>query len=174
MATSTPAIPATSTTFEHECVSFFAEIVQLFGVPKSVGQIYGLLYASPAPLGFAEILECLEISKGSVSQGLQLLRSLGAINEAELKNGVARGTAYEPELSLRQLVTGVLRERIAPMASSGTDRLKRLKELAGQQPANTEFYLERVSQLTTWSKRFTTVLPILTALLGPKKRSKKK
>ncbi len=174
MATTTTLSTAATTAFEDECVDFFAEIVQLFGVPKSVGQIYGLLYASPEPLGFTEILERLEISKGSVSQGLQLLRSLGAINEAELKDGAARGVLYEPELSLRQLVTGILRERIAPMASTGVHRLKRLKELAGQSPDNAKFYLDRVSQLTTWSKRFTTVLPVLTALLGPKKKSKKK
>ena len=76
-------------------MAFFAEIVQLFGIPKSVGQIYGLLYASPKPLGFTAIVERLEISKGSASQGLQLLRSLGAINEAEAKDGTARGVAYE-------------------------------------------------------------------------------
>lgn len=153
-------------------MSFFAEIVQLFGVPKSVGQIYGLLYASPEPLGFSDIVDRLEISKGSASQGLQLLRSLGAINEDEQKNGTTRGVAYKPELSLRQLVTGVLRERIAPMASTGTGRLKRLKELAEQTPENTKFYLERAKQLEHWRKRFTTVMPLLTALLGPKKKSK--
>jgi hypothetical protein len=166
-------------------VSFFAEVVQLFGVPKSVGQIFGLLYASPAPLGFPDIVERLEISKGSASQGLQLLRSLGAINEvarpsqisnqgseSEIATRVSRRVAYEPELSLRQLVTGVLRERIAPMASTGADRLKRLKSLAERAPENTKFYLDRTKQLEIWRKRFTTVMPILTALLGPKKKLK--
>lgn len=153
-------------------MSFFSDVVQLFGVPKSVGQIYGLLYASPAPLGFPDIVERLEISKGSASQGLQLLRSLGAINEAEDKRNGSRGVAFEPELSLRQLVTGVLRERIAPMASTGADSLKRLKDLAERAPENTKFYLERAKQLETWRKRFTTVMPLLTALLGPKKKSK--
>ncbi|MFT3867320.1 MAG: transcriptional regulator [Nibricoccus sp.] len=146
--------------------------MQLFGVPKSVGQIYDLLYASPEPLGFTEIMERLEISKGSTSQGLQLLRALGAIVEAHQTDGATRGVAYEPELSLRQLVTGVLRERIAPMASTGVDRLKRLKDLAEQSPANSKFYLGRAKQLETWRKRFTTVMPLLTALLGPKKKTK--
>jgi DNA-binding transcriptional regulator GbsR (MarR family) len=141
-------------------------------VPKSVGQIYGLLYASPEPLGFPDIVERLEISKGSASQGLQLLRSLGAINEADQNDVTTRGVAYEPELSLRQLVTGVLRERIAPMASTGADRLKRLKELAEQAPEDTKFYLGRAKQLEIWRKRFTTVMPLLTTLLGPKKKSK--
>ena len=174
MASRSTAEVAASPSFEQECVLFFAEIVQLFGVPKSVGQIYGVLYASPEPLSFSDIVERLDISKGSASQGLQLLRSLGAIVDAE-SNGRAsdaRGAAYEPELSLRQLVTGVLRERIAPMATTGTDRLKRLKVLAEKSPANSKFYLGRAKQLETWRKRFTTVLPLLTALLGPKKKSK--
>lgn len=145
-----------------------------------MGQIYGLLYASPEPLGFSDIVERLEISKGSASQGLQLLRSLGAINEVARSSVIANQesqikrsvVAYEPELSLRQLVTGVLRERVAPMASTGADRLKRLKELAEESPANTKFYLGRTRQLDHWRKRFTTVLPLLTALLGPKTKSK--
>ena len=171
--------------FELECALFFAEIVQLFGIPKSVGQIYGLLYASPQPLGLSAITEILAISKGSASQGLQLLRSLGAIHEAapsaatptfDLNRSGAvtprasRGVAYEPELSLRQFVTGILRERIAPSASAGADRLKHLRQLAGQSPAHAAFYLDRVSQLSTWSKRSTTVLPLLSALLGPGKK----
>jgi DNA-binding transcriptional regulator GbsR (MarR family) len=151
-------------------VAFFAEIVQLFGIPKSVGQIYGLLYASPQPLGFTAIFERLEISKGSASQGLQLLRSLGAINEAEAKDGATRGVAYEAELSLRQLVTGVLQERLAPLSSAGAQRLKRLKQLAEQAPENAQFYLDRTKQLENWRKRFSTVTPLLTALLGPSKK----
>ncbi len=175
LATNSPSVSAPDRGFEQECVEFFAEIVQLFGVPKSVGQIYGALYASPEPLGFPEIVERLDISKGSASQGLQLLRSLGAINETEA-NGKGsenqRVVRYEPELSLRQLMSGVLRERIAPMANTGSDRLKRLKKLAEQSPANTKFYLGRAKQLETWRKRFTTVMPLLSALLGPKKKKR--
>ncbi len=171
MAKSSSVSAPIPTSFEGECVAFFAEIVQLFGIPKSVGEIYGLLYASPQPLGFTAIVERLEISKGSASQGLQLLRSLGAIKEAEQKEGTNRGVSYEPELSLRQLLTGILRERIAPTAGAGADRLKHLKQLAVQSPAHSAFYLDRVSQLTTWSKRLRTVLPLLSALLdfGKKK-----
>jgi hypothetical protein len=71
--------------FETECVVFFAEVVQAFGVPRSVGQIYGLLFATAEPLSFSDIVERLDISKGSISQGLQFLRSVGAINLAEAK-----------------------------------------------------------------------------------------
>ena len=156
--------------FALECARLFGEFAQSFGVPRSTGQIYGLLFASPSPLCFSNIVEYLDISKGSASQGLQLLRSLGAINEA--KGTDTRRVVYDPELSLRQLVTGVLRERVAPMASTGADRLKRLRELAEDAPENTKFYLGRAKQLETWRKRFTTVMPLFIVLLGPNKKSK--
>ncbi len=148
------------------------------GVPKSVGQIYGLLYASLAPLSFSDIVERLDISKGSASQGLQLLRSLGAINVADpLKpqaghlpssEGRGRGPAYKPELSLRKLMSGVLQGKIKPLATTGGDRLERLRILAKRDGEGSDFYLDRVKQLNTWRKRLKTVLPVLSALLGSK------
>jgi hypothetical protein len=189
--------------FQNECATFFSEVVQVFGVPKSVGQIYGLLYASPEPLSFSDIVERLEISKGSASQGLQLLRSLGAIKVADAKRCPLSGAltagdsaepgalrlsrnpshfhlhsggeaprriAYEPELSLRRLVSGVMQERISPLAVAGTDRLGRLRELAESGGGASDFYLDRVKQLETWRRRLRTVLPVLSMLLGPKSR----
>lgn len=162
--------------FEQECVAFFEEAVQVFGVPKSIGQIYGILYASREPLSFSDIVDRLKISKGSASQGLALLRSLGAINVAGADAQVSGGSTpsssrvtYEPELSLRRLVSGVLRERIAPMAANGADRLKRLGDLANQVSEDDDFYVDRVKQLNTWRRRLKTVLPVLTTLLGPKR-----
>jgi hypothetical protein len=180
-------------------------LVQVLGVPKSVGQIYGLLYASLEPLSFSDIVERLEISKGSASQGLQLLRSLGAIKLAEpfkaasgifdqakregsqIKRGVeppasnshlhfhSQGDAprrdyYEPELGLRKLVSGVLRERVMPLATARVDRLTRLRELAEQDGEGRDFLLDRVRQLENWRRRLRTVLPVLSMLLGPKSK----
>lgn len=163
--------------FERECTQLFSEVVQVLGVPRSVGQIYGLLFASATPLSFSDIVERLEISKGSASQGLQLLRALGAIKPVaiegsqsdEQSGGKARGY-YEPELSLRKLVSGVLQERIVPMTTTGSDHFARLRLLAEEGGKRNNFLIERVEQLETWRKRFRSVLPILSALFGPKKQ----
>jgi len=178
--------------FEQECMDFFAEMVQVFGVPKSVGQIYGLLYASPEPLSFSDIVDRLDISKGSASQGLQLLRTLGAINIAETKRKAQSGKQvvsplapgapvvsavessrreyFEPELGLRKLVSGVLQERVSPLATAGAERLSRLRGLAEQGGEGRDFLLDRVKQLETWRRRLKAVLPVLNMLLGPKRR----
>ncbi|MDD2762770.1 MAG: hypothetical protein PHE83_02215 [Opitutaceae bacterium] len=167
-------------TFALGCADFFDEAGRLFGLPPSVCRIYGLLYGSPKPLSFMDIIEQLEISKGSASQGLQLLCSLGAINVAESFKSTNRPLSvtpdggrreyYEPELSLRKLVSGVLRKRVAPMAATSADRLARLRELAEQEGKGTHFYLERVKQLNTWRRQLNAVLPVLSVLLGPKNR----
>ena len=160
-------IAAPNAEFEAECVEFFAELVEIFGVPWSVGQIYGVLFASPQPLSFSDIVERLEISKGSASQGLQLLRSLGAVKVAP--GAEPRREYFEPELGLRKLLGGVLRERVEPMLRAGGSRMVRLRQLAG---ANGDggFYFDRVKQLETWRRQMTLILPVLRTLLGARPR----
>jgi HTH-type transcriptional regulator, glycine betaine synthesis regulator len=65
--------------FEEALVGFFVEAADLLGAPKSVAAIYAICFASPEPLGFSEINERLEISSGSISQGLRVLREIGAL-----------------------------------------------------------------------------------------------
>jgi len=157
--------------FSSECVEFFGEAVQLFGVPHSVGQIYGLLYASQKPLSFSDIIERLDISKGSASQGLNLLRSLGAVHMVTPVGANGRREYFSPEFSLRKLVRGVLDERVTPLTNKSAGRLARLCGLAhGAAESERKFRLGRVQQLETWRRRLKTVVPVLIALLGPNSR----
>lgn len=68
--------------FEASLVAFFVDAADMLGVPKSVAAIYGICFASPEPLSFAEIEARLDISKGSISQGLRVLREVGALRVA--------------------------------------------------------------------------------------------
>lgn len=79
-----PAAPGVAglSAFEAEVVAVFADLVVLLGLPKSMGEIYGLVFASAEPPSFGDIEQKLGLSKGSVSQGLRSLRELGAIREA--------------------------------------------------------------------------------------------
>ena len=65
--------------FEEAVVDFFVDAADLLGVPKSVAVLYGIVFASPQPLSFADIQARGTLSKGSVSQGLRVLREMGAI-----------------------------------------------------------------------------------------------
>jgi len=155
--------------FEQECVAFFGDIMLAFGVPRSVGMIYGLLFSSPVPLRFTDIADRLDISRGSASQGLHALRTLGAVRI--VPNGSPHRELFEPELGLRTLVSGVLREKVDPVVNDGTAWVRRLRG-AAERVAETEqrkFYTGRVKQIETWRRQMRLLLPILTTILGSRR-----
>lgn len=156
---------AAAVEFEQECVDFFAEVAHVFRAPPSAGQIYGLLYASPEPLSFSDIVERLGISKGSASQGLRLLRTTKAVTVVETDD--VRREYFVPELGLRKLMGGVLHERLEPLLAMGAVKIDRLKHLAKESPTTGNFQLKQVKQLETWRARLMLVLPVLQSFLGP-------
>ncbi len=153
--------------FQRECVDFFADLVEALGLPRSIGQIYGLLFSSPRPLSFTDIAESLDISRGSASQGLQALRELGAVRN--VSSPEHRRELFEPELELRKLVSGALREKVEPIVTEGGTRIKRLRDLAGSAatPAGKKFSKERMQKLESWRRQMGLLLPILKTILGP-------
>lgn len=158
--------------FEGECVALFAEFLHVLGLPKSVGSIYGLLFASPQPLCFADIAERLEMSKGSVSQGLTFLRQSGAVRPVDppslhyVAASGGRREYFEPELGLRRLASGLLQEKIQPMAKESRAAVTRLRtQTAEARGAQKEFQLERIKQLETWHRQLGRVMPVVQMLL---------
>lgn len=153
--------------FERECIALFTEFLHVLGVPNSIGAIYGLLFASPKPLCFADIVERLGVSKGSVSQGLTFLRQSGAVRPVDGRpvDG-SRREYFEPELGLRRLASGLLQEKIQPMAKQSRAAATRLRtQTAEARGPQKEFQLERIKQLETWHKQLGRVLPVMQILL---------
>jgi len=152
------------TGFEQELVNFFADSVKLFGLPKSVGEIYGLLYASPQELAMDELSCRLNISKGSTSQGLKILRTINAVHE----NADGRKTLYTANVELKELVGGIVKEQVQPHLKEGKSRLNEMKKLAQQSddPQLRLFYQERMSKLNSWRRKSAFLLPLINKLLG--------
>lgn len=175
-ASALPATPAREPSngeagleFERECVDFFADVVGVLGVPRSLGQIYGLLFASSRPLSFTDIVGRLEISRGSASQGLNALRDLRAVRCVTAEGD--RREMFAPELGLRQLVGGVLREKVDPLLGEGGASLKKMRVYAERMPAagGRKFALDRVKQIETWRGQMGLLLPFLKTILGSRR-----
>jgi HTH-type transcriptional regulator, glycine betaine synthesis regulator len=150
--------------FEQECVALFSGFLHVLGVPKSIGGIYGLLYASQASLCFADIVEKLAMSKGSVSQGLTFLRMCGAVRIVVFEGD--RREFFEPELGLRRLASGLIKEKIQPLAKETKSAIARLKNHAeSTRDGQRKFQLERIKQLETWHKQLGGVLPVFQTIL---------
>jgi HTH-type transcriptional regulator, glycine betaine synthesis regulator len=168
LAGSVGATPAGLEPVQAEFIALFVAAAEVLGVPRSLGEIYGVVYASPRPLSFQDIVDRLAISKGSVSQGLRMLKSLGAIRAAYVPGD--RRDHYEPETELRTLVGGLLRDRINPHLEQGRQRLDRVgAEIAagkGLPKAEAAVLRARVQKLENWRRKGATLLPILTRVLS--------
>lgn len=152
--------------WEVAMIDVFVRAAGLIGLPRSIGEIYGLLYCSAKPLNFDQITERLGISRGSVSQGLKTLRQIGAV-KLHYQPGV-RKDHYEPELSMERLVRGFLKDQFVPHLESSTQRLEDLGGLIDEEgdPALREHAGARLNTLRSWQKRIRKLLPLVLAVLG--------
>ena len=153
---------------EREVLAVFVDGVRVLGLPPSIGEIYGLLFISQAPLSLDDLVKRLKISKGSASQGLRTLKSLGAVRETNGNGNGERRTYYEPAVELKRLVGGFIREQIRPHLDSGRHKIKRLGDLANTEsdPERRQFLLERTDRLDHWIRNGGRVLPLIQRILG--------
>ncbi|WP_309396675.1 GbsR/MarR family transcriptional regulator [Cerasicoccus maritimus] len=150
--------------WELSVIETFVHAAQLIGVPKSVGQIYGLLYCRENPLPMDHIMDALGISKGSASMGLKTLRQIGAVKTVFVIGD--RRDHYSPELRLRKLVSGFISDQVQPHLDSGGERLKHMESLLEELPGDRRKFAEqRIQSLGSWHGKMTTILPILRKLL---------
>lgn len=154
------------TSLERQVVDVFVDGVRVLGLPRSVGEIYGLLFISREPLSLDDLVSRLCISKGSASQGLRTLRGLGAVLDQEMEG--TRRIHYVAAADLKRLAGGFIREQVRPHLESGQLKVGHLQEAIGEEedPELRRFYDERVEKLEGWMKRGRMVLPMLQKILG--------
>ena len=162
-----PASPASSLAeWEKAVIDLFLNAANSGGLPKSVGQIYGLLFCRDEPLAMDEIMDFLSISKGSASQGLRSLRQLGAVKTQYLAG--QRKEYFVAEIRLRKLVAGFLKEQAEPHLEKGVERLRQLRELVAE--ASDEDSARRGKRreniLTGWHRQVGKLLPLVKMIVG--------
>jgi DNA-binding transcriptional regulator GbsR (MarR family) len=149
---------------DREFIGIFVRVVTLLGMPRSLGEIYGLLYSSPDPLPFDGIVTKLGISTGSASKGLRVLREMGAIRVIYQPRD--RRDHYTAEIAMRMLVNGFLREKVEPHLAAGFQSLEGLSRAFEQNPPlNRDHYRQRIELLRTLQDRAKEFLPVVFQVL---------
>jgi DNA-binding transcriptional regulator GbsR (MarR family) len=150
--------PGKLTPVELALVEFFVSLADLAGLPKSVGEIYGLLFSSEQAMAMDEIIFRLGLSKGSASQGLRFLRSSQAVRVVYRAGD--RRDFYEPELGLRNLAAGLLKEKIAPRLAEGAQKLAQLEEvLSKESPLLRKLHENRINRIRNWQRNGQKIIP---------------
>jgi DNA-binding transcriptional regulator GbsR (MarR family) len=169
VASDSEAGGASLTAFERGTIEVFVGLARAVGLPRSYGEIYGLLYASAEPLAFGDIQARLGLSKGSVSQGLKALRAVGAVRLALPEGDNGTRDRFGPETELRRLVGGFLHESLRPHLEDSDRRLVALRAQLVAEPApaaRKKILQARHDKLVRWHKQGRAVLPWLEKFLG--------
>jgi HTH-type transcriptional regulator, glycine betaine synthesis regulator len=156
--------------WEDAVIDLFLHAANSFGLPKSYGQIYGLLFCRDQPLAMDEVMELLQISKGSASQGLRALRQLGAVSSLFAPGD--RKERFVAESKLRKLVGGFLREQADPHLEKGTARLKQIENLVKNvhHEDSRKRGARRHEILSGWHRQMSRLLPWVKMIVGKNDR----
>lgn len=148
------------TRFEISTIDLFVRIAHLFGVSKSVGEIYGLLFVSTKPVPLDYVRMRLQMSSGSASQGLRLLRSVAAVRTAYVPGD--RRDHFLVETDLRKIAHGLVREKLVPNLLIHEERLERLADQVSDLPSGSRPEIEsRIRLLQNWRNQMRTMLPLM-------------
>ena len=145
---------------EVEAIEMFINFLRLIGLPKSVGEIYGLLFVAPRPMAMDEIMDRLDISLGAASQGLKLLRSFGAVRVVYERG--ERRDHYVADLELSRFATAFIKDELQPRMDMAAERIKRMEQALSELPAKERRATrERIERLKHWLDKGRKLLPWL-------------
>jgi HTH-type transcriptional regulator, glycine betaine synthesis regulator len=158
--------------FSNGLAEVFSDLADLFGNPRSVGAIYGLLFSSEDPLTMDLIATRLGLSMGSVSQGLRTLEDFGAI-ERHGQNGERTARTYRAKHMLKPLIAGFVGQRLVPRLEASSNRLMGLEALLNTpslqsptQVSSLAFRRSRLERVVQWHDKARTFLPLARKILG--------
>ena len=154
----------------QEMVDLGGRVCEVVGLPRSAGQIFGLLYFSLEPLSLNQMSSLLGISKASVCTSSRNLVSFGAIRKVWVPGD--RRDYYLAEENVNQLIRGSYRNLIKPRIKSSQGRLHALKSTfkkelqSGVLPIeNKEVLTGRIRTLEKFHNRITQFLPLLEKIM---------
>ena len=143
---------------EVEAIEMFINFLRLIGLPKSVGEIYGLLFVAPRPMAMDEIMGRLDISLGAASQGLKLLRSFGAVRVVYERGD--RRDHYVADLELSRFATAFIQDELQPRIDMAAERVKRMEAALSRLPVKErKATRERIDRLKHWLDKGQKMIP---------------
>lgn len=153
--------------FEVAVLDLFVSALRAVGLPKSLGEIYGLLFIAEKPQSFEDMAERLRLSRGSVVQGLKTLRQIGAV---KLTPSTGRRDLYVAETELKKMVVGFIAAQVVPNLDMVGGRLKELRELFGRTESNPKergetILEERLIKLEQWHRRASVLAPMVGTII---------
>ena len=151
-----------------ELVDVCGRLAQALNFPRSIGEIYGLLYLASEPMSAPEIADAISLSKGSISTGTRQLLSLGCIRKVWLQE--ERKDHFVAVLELGDLVRSAYGSIFKVRADNAERRLKEMVETLAEDENDLSqeehaIIKDRLQRLVKLQKRAHQFLPVLERLI---------
>lgn len=154
----------------REMIDACSRLCHLMGLPRSIGQIYGLLYLSVNPLSLDDLVEILGISKGSASTGTRQLSRWGAIRQVWLAGD--RRDYYEVVADLAEFIRASYQNYVRPRLHATSLRIESLTSSLDDDaakgaltPEELKLCTQRIQALARIQGKLRTILPFAEKLL---------
>lgn len=153
-----------------ELIEASGNLCRRLSLPRTVGQIYALLFLSRNSLSLDEIAEGLGISKASASTGTRQLTSLGAVRKIWVPGN--RRDHFEAVTDLGGLFRNVYREIVKPRLDASEKRITRVVQSLESDvrdgtltETELQFCQERLQALGRLQKNLLSFAPLLDRIL---------
>lgn len=149
------AIPAS---VKQDTLTYWVNIASALGFPRTVGEIYGLLFLSETPLSADDLVGELGISRSGAGQGLKTLQEIGAIKPVHVLAN--RKEHYQMQTDLGVLVKLLLNARILPKIEELSQQRAALDAAVRTQDTPAHL-VQRFDKLDRWRGKATPLIALL-------------
>ena len=146
----------------HLFIRRWGEMAASWGISRTMAEIHALLYLSTAPLCTDDVMEQLEVSRGSASTNLRELVNWGLIFGVHRRND--RKEYFEAEKDVWQMFETILRERRRREIQPIVETLDRCIEMIEQDRQRSKSPME--GDLEAFKRRFTDLQEFCSTMNG--------
>jgi DNA-binding transcriptional regulator GbsR (MarR family) len=134
-----------------EIIDVCVRSAQVLGLPRSIGEIFGLIFCSPRPVSFDDVVRILRLSNGTASCGLRYLKRRGAVRICYVAR--ERKDFYVAETSLRKIMSAVFSEDVVGSLGGSAERLEHLRVSHTGESENDSNVLYCIDQMIAWNQQ---------------------
>ncbi|OAM89525.1 transcriptional regulator [Termitidicoccus mucosus] len=145
---------------EREIIAYWVRVATQLGYPRSVGEIFGVVFLSGEPVNADDLVARLGISRSGAGQGLKALLDIGAIKSV---HSIAnRREHFQMQSDLGVLVKQFLNVRVFPQLEElGRQRSALTAAVAG---TGNPHLIQRFDKLQRWQKKAAPLMAVLKTL----------
>lgn len=150
----------------REFINAVTRLCQKVGLPRTFGEIYGLVYLSEKPLSLDDIAASLSISKGSASIGTRKLMALNAIRHVWSPG--SRKDYFEVRSNLNEVIRECTERFLKPNIEKSRKKIEEInrlmdEDLQNNQITSSHYHLarNRMKEIEKIEKKLRKVLPFI-------------